>query len=332
MKFRLIVTILLLTAVPATLYARWIKDLEVYQIEATGPVEFSHYSHIDILGKNCPTCHNDIFNIVTKKNPVFTMSDMENGKSCGACHNGDKAFGVKDDCSTCHPTRDIAIKVEATGETLFSHDVHTGMYGCSECHPGLFVPQQGKNSATMKQMENGESCGACHDGDTAFGVKGDCSTCHPTKEIVFEVEATGKTLFSHDVHTGMYGCSECHPGLFVPGPENKRITMAQMEDGESCGACHDGDTAFGVKNDCSSCHPTKDITFKVPDAGNATFSHDIHTGMYGCSDCHPGLFTPAQGKNRATMAQMEDGESCGACHEGDTAFSVAESCDACHQM
>lgn len=256
MKFRLIVTILLMTVAPAALYARWIQDIEVYQVEATGPVEFSHYTHIDILGKNCPTCHNGIFNIVTEKNPVFTMADMEAGKSCGACHNDKKAFGVKDDCSACHPTKDIT----------------------------------------------------------------------------FEVAATGKTPFSHDVHTGMYGCSECHPGLFIPGAGNKRVSMAQMEDGESCGACHDGDTAFGVKNDCSSCHPTKEIAYKVPDAGDATFSHDVHTGMYGCSDCHPGLFTPSQGKNKATMAQMEDGESCGACHEGDTAFSVAESCDACHQM
>ena len=30
----------------------------------------------------------------------------------------------------------------------------------------------------MKKMEAGESCGACHDGDTAFGVSEDCITCH----------------------------------------------------------------------------------------------------------------------------------------------------------
>jgi len=30
----------------------------------------------------------------------------------------------------------------------------------------------------MKAMESGKSCGACHDGKTAFSVKGDCAKCH----------------------------------------------------------------------------------------------------------------------------------------------------------
>ena len=37
--------------------------------------------------------------------------------------------------------------------------------------------------------------------------------------------------------------------------------MADMEKGKSCGACHDGKTAFDVKS-CITCHPAKDITFK----------------------------------------------------------------------
>ena len=34
----------------------------------------------------------------------MTMKDMEAGKGCGACHNGTKAFGVKDaaSCAKCH--------------------------------------------------------------------------------------------------------------------------------------------------------------------------------------------------------------------------------------
>jgi c(7)-type cytochrome triheme protein len=34
----------------------------------------------------------------------LTMKDMEAGKGCGACHNGTKAFGVKDpaDCAKRH--------------------------------------------------------------------------------------------------------------------------------------------------------------------------------------------------------------------------------------
>ncbi len=30
----------------------------------------------------------------------------------------------------------------------------------------------------MKQMQQGKSCGACHNGKKAFSVKGDCVKCH----------------------------------------------------------------------------------------------------------------------------------------------------------
>ena len=178
MKMRWLFVIILLTALPTALYARWIKDQVTIQVKATGEVTFSHYSHLETLGKNCPTCHNGIFNIVTEKNPDFTMADMEKGKSCGACHNGTKAFSVKDDCSACHPTKDINFKVPDAGNVTFSHDVHTGMYSCSECHPGLFIPGPGNKTFTMDQMGEGEACGACHDGDTAFTVNDNCDVCH----------------------------------------------------------------------------------------------------------------------------------------------------------
>lgn len=178
MKFRWIAPLLLVLALPSVPFARWITDQVVMKSEATGPVIFSHYNHLEALGRNCPTCHNAIFNIEVAKNPDFTMADMEKGKACGACHNGKKAFSVAEDCSACHPTRDITFKVPDAGDVVFSHEVHTGMYGCGECHPGLFIPGVGNPQFTMEQMEEGEACGACHDGDTAFSVKEACDSCH----------------------------------------------------------------------------------------------------------------------------------------------------------
>lgn len=179
MSVRLLLIALLLMAIPSTLFARWIKDKVVFDVPATGQVVFSHYNHLEAVGKNCPTCHNQVFNIVRKKNPNFTMADMEKGKACGACHNGNRAFSVKEDCSTCHPTHDITFPVEDAGPVVFSHEVHTGMFGCSECHPDLFIPDQKKNPHfTMDQMSQGEACGACHDGDTAFSVNDNCDSCH----------------------------------------------------------------------------------------------------------------------------------------------------------
>jgi c(7)-type cytochrome triheme protein len=135
---------------------------------------------MESIGKNCPTCHNEPFHIVIKKNPSFTMKKMEDGKSCGACDacdDGDTAFGVSEDCASCH-AGDIAYVNEDTGNITFPHASHTEMFGCDECHPDLFQAKRGANTVTMEAMENGESCGACHDGDTAFGVAEDCESCH----------------------------------------------------------------------------------------------------------------------------------------------------------
>lgn len=175
----MIPVILLTIALPSTLYAGWIKDQVYLQTESVGKVEFSHYSHMEqkSVGKNCPTCHNEVFHIVTKKNPPVTMTEMEDGKSCGFCHDGKKAFSVSGDCATCH-AGDILYKNEDAGNIIFPHDAHIAMFGCDECHPDIFKPTRGANQATMEDMENGESCGACHDGDAAFGVAEDCESCH----------------------------------------------------------------------------------------------------------------------------------------------------------
>ncbi|NIQ97413.1 MAG: cytochrome c3 family protein [Desulfuromonadales bacterium] len=253
MKCRSIIILGLILALPTIAGARWIEDKVVFETEAAGKVEFSHYNHLEAVGKDCPECHNDIFHIVADKNPTYTMADMEEGKSCGACHNGNRTFTVEENCSICHPTRPITFETEAAGEVVFSHEVHTMMFSCSDCHPGLFIPGEGNEDHTMAQMEEGMSCGACHDGSMAFGVDSNCSSCHPTKDVTFKTDA-GPVVFSHEVHTMMFGCSDCHPGLFVPGEGNEDRTMSDMEEGMSCGACHDDSMAFTVAANCDVCH------------------------------------------------------------------------------
>ena len=179
MKVRLTILMLLLLALPAVLFASWEKSLVEIQTDATGVIVFNHDNHFDALGeKKCPNCHNGIFNRNRAKNPAFTMAEMEQGKACGACHNGDRAFDVKADCSLCHPTQEIHFDVPDAGPVVFSHEVHTGMFGCSSCHPDLFIPGPGNQPVTMDEMAEGQACGACHDGDTAFTVEDNCDSCH----------------------------------------------------------------------------------------------------------------------------------------------------------
>ena len=328
MKFRNLLLLVLLVLLASTAFARWIKDKAYIETESVGEVTFSHYIHLDAVGSDCPTCHNDVFHILSDKNPTFTMADMAQGKSCGHCHNGTKAFSTDEDCTICH-AGDLVMNDPAAGKTPFSHSLQLEMdFGCDDCHPDLFKAELDGNNMTMAAMNQGEQCGACHDGDTAFSTEGDCVTCHTAPaDVKMTGDATGITMFSHSLHLDMdFGCADCHPDLFKPKRDGNNMTMSAMSQGEFCGACHDGDTAFSSQGDCATCH-AGDI--KTP--GGALFSHSVHLDMdFGCSDCHPDLFKPKQGSNNMTMAAMEDGEQCGACHDGDTAFSSQSDCATCH--
>ena len=66
------------------------------------------------------------------------------------------------------------------GDVIFSHELHVeGMaLACTECHDRLYTSSRQHKAVTMKKMQKGKSCGACHDGGKAFSVKGDCAKCH----------------------------------------------------------------------------------------------------------------------------------------------------------
>src|SRR5574340_81872 len=70
---------------------------------AAGKVVFDGKAHAD-KGNKCADCHQSGLFKMKKGADVMTMKDMEAGKGCGACHNGTKAFSVKDaaNCAKCH--------------------------------------------------------------------------------------------------------------------------------------------------------------------------------------------------------------------------------------
>lgn len=67
---------------------------------ATGKVIFDGKVHAD-KGFKCNECHTKIFPM---KKGTLKMAEMNAGKECGTCHNGDKAFSTKDiaNCGRCH--------------------------------------------------------------------------------------------------------------------------------------------------------------------------------------------------------------------------------------
>jgi len=73
-----------------------------YASASTGKVIFDGKSHAD-AGAKCTDCHTKIFQM-KKGTTKITMADMNAGKNCGVCHNGEKAFKSSDtaNCGKCH--------------------------------------------------------------------------------------------------------------------------------------------------------------------------------------------------------------------------------------
>jgi len=221
-----------------------IKD-KTFTTENAGKVVFSHASHLKKKNAkapniSCKACHNSAM----EKGAHYTMAQMEQGKSCGQCHNGKSALALSK-CTVCHKVKDVAFKVKETGPVLFKHSVHLQKNSdCSVCHNKLF--KAGINPPVgMAAMEK--------DGKKAFSLV-ECFGCHPTKEITYIEKDAGDVSFSHKNHTGLYKCGECHPMTFKTSRAKAKVSMKAMEAGKSCGSCHDGKTAFSVKDKCESCH------------------------------------------------------------------------------
>lgn len=62
----------------------------------------------------------------------------------------------------------------------------------------------------------------------------------------------------------------------------------------------------------------------------AVFPHWFHRVRFRCKVCHADLgFKFQAGGNQINMVKIIDGEFCGACHNGELAWSV-ENCNLCH--
>ena len=74
-------------------------------------------------------------------------------------------------------------------------------------------------------------------------------------DIKFEPKSAANVTFSHDTHVGMgKQCIECHDSLYVTKAKHKKVSMAEITKGQSCGSCHNGKQAFAVKGNCKTCH------------------------------------------------------------------------------
>lgn len=71
-----------------------------------------------------------------------------------------------------------ASEKEGMAPVIYPHWFHRIRYQCSVCHVDLgFETKAGGNGITMEKIIDGEYCGACHDGKTAWTTE-NCDLCH----------------------------------------------------------------------------------------------------------------------------------------------------------
>jgi c(7)-type cytochrome triheme protein len=75
------------------------KELK-YKTEGMGDVSFSHWLHGSMF--TCKDCHPKLFEM-KKTQGKMTMDEMNKGRFCGSCHDGNTAASVMD-CNKCHKT------------------------------------------------------------------------------------------------------------------------------------------------------------------------------------------------------------------------------------
>lgn len=77
------------------------------------------------------------------------------------------------------------------------------------------------------------------------------------KTVEFEGGGAGKVIFDGKTHADKGAkCNDCHPALFQMKKGAQKITMADINAGKYCGACHNGTKAFkaGDAANCAKCH------------------------------------------------------------------------------
>jgi len=93
-----------------------------------------------------------------------------------------------------------------------------------------------------------------------FSLKSILFAVPADKTITWEGGGQGQVIFEGAEHAEKgYKCDSCHPSLFQMKKGEAKITLSSHTNGQYCGACHNGKTAFSTDNPkkCHECHKTE---------------------------------------------------------------------------
>lgn len=226
-------------------------------------------------------------------------------------------------------------KAEKSQERIVSRDEAVGGLPCFKCHSyQRFASSEKGVFSHFTHRDTGYHCNQCHSSKAHHFMKINtslCNDCHSLKTFTYSASGL-PAKFNHETHARL-GCKECHNGIFQMKKGASKMTMAFIYQGRYCGACHNGKKAF-PSSECTLCHEMKTfkkaVSYKVEGIGNISFSHEFHTQMFGCDNCHPTFFEMKRTQKKMTMDAMYAGKYCGACHNGEKASALTE-CVKCHK-
>ncbi len=177
----------------------------------------------------------------------------------------------------------------------FSHELHSSLATCEECHSGVVE----SISLKGRLLPNKPDCAGCHDVEDPD----DCSTCH--YEDVYEplIQKKSELLFNHNQHVSglQVQCEDCHRGL--SSVEYSFQAAAKNPPMVSCYSCHNDKSV--ASNACESCHiSTANL---LPQDHKIVNFNKFHKFAANSMD--------------ANCAMCHDNNSCEACHVGTTMLS-----------
>ena len=91
---------------------------------------------------------------------------------------------------------------------------------------------------------------------------------------------------------------------------------------------------FLAGGEAAAVKPGRKLTWPGGGEGEVSFDGTAHAEKFlRCKDCHPGIFTMIRGAAKMTMAELDSGRYCGACHNSYAAFGTQDkgSCRKCHK-
>jgi len=194
------------------------------------PVGFSHWSHR--IQYTCKVCHLELeFNMKVNTTEITEKTNQE-GRYCGACHDGETAFGhTKQNCNKCH-----------SGDIGYGQEKFKKLKGFPQAAYGNKIDWD-------KALTDGFINPKVYFKEVTPSINFD-------KDLLLEAEWTmiPPAKFSHKGHLKWLDCSNCHPEIFnIQKKTTKHFEMIYILDNKFCGFCH-GKVAFPINN-CKRCHP-----------------------------------------------------------------------------